>query len=54
MAKKKRCATGYNLFIKKCTTDKLFGECITSGEWKGLSDKDRENWNDKAKELCDE
>lgn len=50
---KKRCATGYNLFIKSCTRDKPFGECITDGKWKGLSDKEKAKWNNIAKEQCD-
>lgn len=52
-SKKKRCPSGYNLYIKSCTRDKPFGECITSGEWKGkLSDKERAEWNKKAADQC--
>ena len=52
MSKKKRCASGYNLYIKSCTRDKEFSECIKSGDWKGLSDKEKTKWNNIAKEQC--
>ncbi|KKN19009.1 hypothetical protein LCGC14_0949960 [marine sediment metagenome] len=53
MAKKKRCATGYNLYIKKCSEDKAFGKCLTDKGWAKLSDKEKGKWNGTAKEQCD-
>ena len=55
MAKKKRCATGYNLFLKSCSKETGdFKGCLMDKGWKNkLSDKEREKWNDTAKEQCD-
>ncbi len=51
--KKKRCATGYNLHTKKCAKDTGdFWGCVKSGKWKGLSDKEKAEWNDTAKSKC--
>lgn len=57
--KKKRCATGYNLFIKDCYQKggvkgkESFSKCLTDKGWGKLSDKEKNEWNTEAKELCD-
>lgn len=53
MAKRKRCATGYNLYIKECAENEAFSKCLTDKGWSRLSDKEKGKWNTEAKELCD-
>ncbi len=52
MAKRKRCANGYNLFIKACSEDKPFGECLTERGWSKLGEKEKSKWNDDARKKC--
>lgn len=51
---KKRCPSGYNRYIQKCakkTGD--FKGCLMEKGWSKLSDNEKGNWNDIAKEQCD-
>lgn len=62
MPKKKRCPSGYNEFIGACMKKvdlkgKPFGAAAPfmkqcSATWKELTDKEKENWKQIAKDNC--
>ena len=57
--RKKRCPSGYNLYIKDCYErsgekgKEGFSKCLTNKGWSKLSDKEKEKWNEKARDMCD-